>query len=412
MKKHFVLFSMLLAAPLLQAQSPAPGKAEIREAIKGCTAYATDVLLDSQGKSRCDYNMIKGEWHPYEEPWHTGQLILGLLDAYRITQDPDALEAARKAGDWWVGLEIKNNPALKGMVGATHGDEIGNSQIVFATVSDGTPGLFELSRVTGDAKYARVASNAARWMMENMYYPEKGVCYDLADLKTGEVLKENSPFYKDKKEQALDDVSRPNTEGSLFKDAYEFTKDKRFKDAHLLLCNSLIEKQDKDGIWMRYMPNHREVSSFHPRFNLWYAESLLEAYEMTKDKKYLAAAAKTARTYAKAQKQDGTLFYDNYTDGKASDKGSVCGSAVAFAGILWIRLAGYGYDEFIPNYERSLAWIIKNRYAANHPDPNLRGGVINTRMRMRKGQIWLTQRDVGTSFGLRFLAAYYNLKFK
>ncbi len=29
----------------------------------------------------------------------------------------------------------------------------------------------------------------------------------------------------------------------------------------------------------------------------------------------------------------------------------------------------------------------------------------------KKGQIWLTQRDVGTSFGLRFLAAYYNLKF-
>ena len=65
---------------------------------------------------------------------------------------------------------------------------------------------------------------------------------------------------------------------------------------------------------------------------------------------------------------------------------------------FWIRLAGYGYDEFVPNYERSLRWIIKNRYAANHPDPNLRGGVINTRMRMKKGQIWLTQRDVGTSF--------------
>lgn len=412
MKKHFILFSMLLAAPMLQAQSPLPTKAEILDAIEGCTTYAADVLLDNQGKSRCDYNLVKGEWYSYEEPWHTGQIILGLLDAYRITGDAHALEAARKAGDWWVGLEIKSNPVLKGMVGATHGDEIGNDQIVFATVSDGTPGIFELSRVTGNDKYARVASNAARWMMGNMYYPEKGVCYDLADLKTGEVLKENSPFYKNKKEQTLEDVSRPNTEGSLFKDAYEFTKDKRFREAHLLLCNSLIEKQDKDGIWMRYMPNHREVSSFHPRFNLWYAESLLEAYEMTKDKKYLEAAAKTARTYAKAQRQDGTLFYDNYTDGKAPDKGSVCGSAVAFAGILWIRLAGYGYDEFVPNYERSLRWIVKNRYAANHPDPNLRGGVINTRMRLRKGQIWLTQRDVGTSFGLRFLAAYYNLKFK
>lgn len=410
MKKHIILLSALLLTGTVKAQSPLPGKTEILEAIEGCTTYATNILLDESGKSRCDYNMVQGKWYPYEEPWHTGQIILGLLDAYEITKSPQALAAARKAGDWWIGLEIKDNPALKGMVGATHGDDIGNDKIVFATVTDGTHGIFELSRITGDKKYAQVASNALGWMLEHMYYPEEGVCYDLADLKTGEIQKV-SPFYKDKKQQVLDDVSRPNTEGSPFKDAYEFTKDKRFKDAHLLLCNSLIDKQDENDIWMRYIPNHREVSSFHPRFNLWYAESLLEAYEMTKDRKYLEAAAKTARTYAKAQKVDGTIFYDNYTDGKPSDKGSVCGSAVAFAGILWIRLAGYGYDEFVPNYERSLRWIIKNRYAANHPDPNLRGGVINTRMRMKKGQIWLTQRDVGTSFGLRFLAAYYNLKF-
>jgi rhamnogalacturonyl hydrolase YesR len=163
---------------------------------------------------------------------------------------------------------------------------------------------------------------------------------------------------------------------------------------------------------MQYMPNDKKESSFHPRFNLWYAESLLEAYELTKDRKYLEAAAKTARTYAKVQKKDGTIFYVNYTDGKPSDKGSICGSAVAFAGMIWIRLAGYGYNEFIPSYERSIQWILKNRYSVTHPDPNLCGAVVNTRMRMKNGQIWLTHRDVGTSFGLRFLAAYYQLKYK
>lgn len=356
--------------------------------------------------------MINGKWYPYEEPWHTGQLILGLLEAYRVTGDAEVLNHARKAGDWWIGLEIKNNPNFKGMVRATHGDAIGNDQIVFATISDGTHGLFELSKVTGDEKYAKVASSAIGWMLDHMYYPEKGVCYDLVDLKTGEVLKQSSPFYKGKKNQTLEDVSRPNTEGSPFKDAYEFTKENRFKDAHILLSNSLIDKQDKDGIWMRYMPNNSEVSSFHPRFNLWYAESLLNAYDMTHDRKYLEAAAKTARTYAKAQRSDGTIFYDNYTDGKPSDKGSICGSAVAFAGILWIRLVGYGYPEFEKNYERSVRWIMNNRYAENHPDVNLRGGVVNTRMRGKKGHIWLTQRDVGTSFGLRLLSDYYQLKFR
>ncbi|EKU87807.1 beta-L-arabinofuranosidase domain-containing protein [Bacteroides oleiciplenus] len=411
------LFSLLLISCVcvgcvLNAQVvKQPTKVELIKALDECTSYATKVLLDEEGKSRCDYNVIEGKWYPYEEPWHTGQVILGLLEAYKVTGNKDALAAARRAGDWWISLEIKDNPRFAGMVAATHGDDIGNDQIVFATTSDGTPGIFELSRVTGDQKYAKVATSASKWLLENMYYPEEGVCYDLADLKTGEVLTQNSPFYKNKKDQKLEDVSRPNTEGSPFKDAYEFSKDEKFRDAHILLSNSLIEKQDKDGIWMRYMPNHMEVSSFHPRFNLWYAESLLEAYELTKDKKYLEAAAKTARTYAKAQQKDGTIYYVNYTDGKPSDKGSICGSAVAFAGILWIRLAGYGYDEFIPYYERSINWVLKNRYAIDHPDPNLRGAVVNTRYRSKKGKVWLTSRDVGTSFGLRFIAAYYQLKY-
>ncbi len=410
MKKYVVL--ILLFAFGLRLSGQAPSKDELLKAMDECTSYAVNVLLDEQGKSRCDYNVIEGKWYPYEEPWHTGQLILGLLEAYKITGNKEALAAARKAGDWWISLEIKDNPRFKGMVAATHGDVIGNDQIVFATTSDGTPGIFELTRITGEKKYANVATSASQWLLENMYYPEKGVCYDLADLKTGEVLKENSPFHQGKSNQTLNDISRPNTEGSPFKDSYEFSKDKRFRDAHILLCNSLIEKQDKNGLWMQYMPNDPEDSSFHPRFNLWYAESLLEAYELTKDRKYLEAAAKTARMYAKAQKKDGTIFYDNYADGKASDKGSICGSAVAFAGILWIRLARYGYDEFVPYYERSIRWILENRYDINHPDPNLSGGVVNTRMRTKNGKVWLTQRDVGTSFGLRFMAAYYQLKYK
>lgn len=411
-KKALSLLFILTCCTVAYGQTKTPSKEQLLKAINECATYTADVLLDETGKSKCDYNVIEGKWYPYEEPWHTGQIILGLLESYKVTGDKKTLESARKAGDWWISLEIKDNPRFKGMVAATHGDAIGNDQIVFATTSDGTPGIFELSRVTGDMKYAKVATSASKWLLENMYYPEEGVCYDLVDIKSGEVLKQNSPFYKDKAEQKLEDVSRPNTEGSPFKDAYEFSKDEKFKAAHILLANSLIEKQDKDGIWMRYMPNHIEVSSFHPRFNLWYAESLLEAYELTKDRKYLEAAAKTARTYAKAQKADGTIYYVNYTDGKPSDKGSICGSAVAFAGIVWIRLAEYGYPEFIPSYEKSVQWLLKNRYDINHPDPNLRGAIVNTRYRSKKGKVWLTHRDVGTSFGLRFLSAYYNLKYK
>ena len=213
---------------------------------------------------------------------------------------------------------------------ARHGDVLGEDFTVFATVSDGTPGIYELSRVTHDPKYARVATNAASWMLQNMYYPEKGVCYDNIDAKTGEVLKEYSPFWKqkDQKDQELFDVSRPNTEGSLFKDAYEFSGDKKFKDAFVLLCNSLIEKQGKEGVWMRFMPNSEAAHSFHPRFSLWYAESLVEAFKLTKDRKYLEAAARMQEICAQQRRN---YFCDNYTNGQP-DKGSATGSAVALAG--------------------------------------------------------------------------------
>ncbi|WP_028786822.1 hypothetical protein [Terrimonas ferruginea] len=400
---------LVAASPVADAQVK---KEEVTRAINETAVYIKDVLLDSEGKSRCDYNMTEGKWYPYEVPWHTGQAVLALLQAYKATGNQEYLASAKKGGDYWASLEIKDHPKLKGMVNAIHGDALGDDFIVFATVSDGTPGIYELSRVTGDKKYARVATNAASWMLANMYYPEKGVCYDNIDAKTGEVLKEYSPFWKkmDKKDQQLINVSRPNTEGYLFKEAFEFSGEKKFRDAYINLCNSLIEKQGPEGVWMQFMPNFADVHSFHPRFSLWYAESLIEAFKLTGDRKYLEAAAKTARTFAKAQQKDGTIFYDNYTNGRAPDKGSVTGSATSLAGIVWIGLSKEGYKEFDQHIERSAEWVINNRYGQEHPDVNLRGAVIETRIRFKKGKVWLTNRDIGTSFALRFLVDYKNFK--
>lgn len=404
MKRLFASVVLLALGAAAYAQA---SKEEVLKALNECAEYSGTVLLGPDGRSRCDYNMTEGKWYPYEEPWHTGQIIYGLVEAARVTGNAKYLEYAVKAGNWWMTLEIKGDGRFDGMVGATHGDVIGNDHIVFATVSDGTPGLFALSAATGDPKYADLATSAAEWMYDHMYYPEKMVCYDLVELSTGDLVTEHSRFHDDKEKQTLFDVSRPNTEGSLFMQAYQHNGDNRLRAAHILLCDGLVKYADKRGLWMQFTPNNKAVGSYHPRFNLWYAESLLECYDLTGDEKYLKVAARTARTYAKAQQKTGTMFYDNYIDG-SFDKGSVCGSEVALAGILWIRLAeDYGYPEFKVNYERSASWLVANRYALDHPDPNLRGAVVNTRMRNKKGKVWLTHRDVGTSFGMRFFSMYY-----
>lgn len=394
---------LLFTATLLAGQNVDRG--QILQAINDGATYAANVLLDENGKSRCDYQMIEGRWYEYEPPWHTGQIIYALVEAYKITKNDAYLNAAKRAGDWWVSLEIKDHPKLKGMVRAIHGDHI--YTIVFATISDGTAGLFDLYRVTGDKKYADVPTSAGDWMMKHMYEPEQRVFYDCVDPKTGEVLKQNSPFWQDKEHQTLFDVARPNNEGSLFKDMYEYTGDEKYKKMFLELCESLLQYQDENGLWMDFMPNNKERGYFHPRFNLWYAESLLEGYDLTGDRRYLQAAKKTAAFYTKFQQKDGTFYYRNYVNGRI-DKKSICGSAVSFAGILWLRLLQYGVgDDFRPNIEKSLQWVLTNRYATDHPDPNLAGGFLETRVRFRHKKVWLVNRDIATSFGVRFLTDYY-----
>jgi uncharacterized protein YyaL (SSP411 family) len=383
-------------------------KESVLKAIKDVSDFAAFTLLDEYGKSRCDYNITEGKWYEYEPPWHTGQVINALVESYKITNNTSYLKEAVRAGNWWIGLQITDHPKLKGMLNAIHGD--GNDNIVFATISDGTPGLFNLYKITGDKKYAQVATSAGQWMLENMYVPEHGVFYDVVKPNTGEVMKENSPFWPDKKNQTLYDVARPNNEGSLFKDMYEFTGKEEYKKVFIELCESLVEKQDGMGLWMDFTPNNKDAGTYHPRFNLWYAESLIEGFDLTGNRKYLDAAAKTLRTYLKAMRKDGTFFYVNYLDGR-NNENSITGSATAFCGMLAISLVKNGYEEFKESIERSAKWILLNRFSADHPDLNLRGSVIDTRTRSRKGRVWLTQRDVGTSFGLRFLCDYYNYKF-
>ena len=182
-----------------------------------------------------------------------------------------------------MSLEIKDHPKLKGMVRSAHGDHAGET-IVFATMSDGSAGLYKLYDVTGD-RALRGCAHA--WRATGCYGIcacwRRGCVTTMWIPKRGEVMKEYSPFWPDKEEQDLYDVARPNNEGSLFLDMYEYTGNEEYKEAFITLCNSLVDKQGPEGLWMDFMPNDKESGSVHPRFNLWYAESLIDGYELTGD---------------------------------------------------------------------------------------------------------------------------------
>lgn len=406
-------------APPLLARPQVDRDAAVSQAIREMAAYAQKSLLQENGQGRADYNYVASEWYEYEPMWHTGQLIWALTSAGEYLGDRSLVASARRAGDWWVGSEFKAPHPFAGLVNAYHADRLGHL-INWTTISDGTPGLFVLSKATGDRKYADTATRSGRWLWDRTRVPKsvKGgewLFYNLFDPQRGVILTDWNAHTQgiayDAKEAArvgtppITELARPNIEGFLFADMCQHTGEKIWCRRFIEQADFAIARQHANGIWMDFEPNDLRTGQVHPRFNIWNAEALVKAYDLTKDRKYLEAAAKTARFHRDNSASDGTIYYTTRVDG-STDKDSITGSGVAFNGILMLQLKERGYTEFDQAIERAASWIIKNRFSARHPDPNLAGAVIDTRYKAKGGVTQLINRDVGTTFGLRFLVDY------
>ncbi|MGD1843496.1 MAG: glycoside hydrolase family 47 protein [Thermonemataceae bacterium] len=406
MRKLWILWVILWGVSSgLYAQTKITKQA-LLEAMRRGSVYTTQVLLDEQGKAKGDYDLLQATWTDYEAMWHTGQLIGGLLAVYEVTKEPTLLEKARQAGDWWIAQQMQSPAKMKGMLRAVHGASVGD-YINVTTITDGTPPIFQLANVTKDKRYARVCQEAGDWLLTHTYIEEEGLFYNIIDPTTGEVWKDKSPHAQHQKEEVtLKMVARPNVEGYLFKDLYAFTGKKRYKEVFLNQCETLLKTQHENGFWMDFEPNNPETGYVHPRFNIWNAEALVETYTLTKEKKYLEAATKTAKGMQKLMQKNGVIYYKSYTNGKHKTN-SATASATAFSGLLWLRLKKLGDNTFDEDITKAAQWLLANQFPSNHPDKNLAGGFIDLRLRQKKGKSSIVFRDIATAFALRFLAAYY-----
>lgn len=401
--------SLMAASPLGAAEQAEPSaqpasdnapvsQSAIRRALIETADAIDHVLLDEHGRAKGDYYWREGQWSPYEVAWHTGQAIEALLAAHAVTGDPRYLARARQAGDYWVSLEIKDGP-FKGMINAAHGDRLGEL-INFTTVGNGTPGLFRLSKVTGDPKYADVASAAIIWLARNMQVPDHpGLFYNILDPATGSIWTDKSPHH-DTKTPLVTQVARPNIEGSPFLDACRHTDEQWLCDAHFDLATRTAQRQSPNGMWMEFEPNDPVTGAIHPRFNSWNAEALLRSWKVERKDLWLEASLKTARASTAMIGKDGSFDYDRR--GETTSGVSPTGSASAFAGLLWLELRRAGYTEFDAEIHRVARWLVANRYPADHPDPNLRGLVVERRIKRDA----VIQRDLGNFFAARFFESY------
>ncbi|MGL4631711.1 MAG: hypothetical protein ACRCVT_10940, partial [Leadbetterella sp.] len=281
------------------------------------------------------------------------------------------------------------------------------------TITDGTPGLFLLSKITKNKLYAQTATQAGQFILDSLYLEKQQLMYNIVDPATGEIWKNKSPHKQHQgKEFNINHYARANAEGYLFKEMYEFTQNEKYKTAFLNLCDGLVNTQSENGFWMNFEPNDAEKGKIHARFNTWNAEALLEAFDLSKDEKYKRAALKTAQALQKIQQKSGVIYYSSFVN-NTYEEASPCGSAVSFAGILWLRFHKLGYSEFDQSLQKALDFTLKNQFSKNHPDKNLAGGYFEMRQKNNKdGSIELIYRDIATAFGLRFLSEVYTYSFK
>jgi hypothetical protein len=290
------------------------------------------------------------------------------------------------------------------MLLAKHGGELGDL-INATTIADGTPGIFELSRLLGDPMYANTATKAGKWMLQHMQVPQIGMLYNFVDPRTAEVWKDKSPHKQHVgKPTGLYQVARPNAEGYLYLDMFRHTGDSSYLRFFLSQCSVLLATQHESGFWIDFEPNDPIKGKIHPRFNTWNAEALLQAYRATADRRYLEASVRTAKATVQLQHTDGLIYYNNWL-GKPPETNSPCGSAMAFAALLWLELLKEGYGEFEPYIHQTANWLVDNQISPAHPDRNMAGAYQE--YWNRGGQpprVYV--RDISTLFGFRFLSAY------
>jgi hypothetical protein len=423
----FVVISLFaVSAASGGLHEPLPSRGAVLTAIQeGAAAAAASLQPASEIEggglvAKCDYHLLRGEWYDYERLWHTGQTIRALVSASEVLKKSSLTATAMEAGRWWKNQRIQTPLALAGLMNSTDllpsfvgciTDACNGTQDL-GDVSDSAYGIFALTASTGDSSFADAASASALWQLQHMGVAGRPGLYWNILNKSAEPP---SP---------LKDISQPfrtQIEGSLFLQAFKHTGDPRLHDGFIAQAEATVAYQDEHGLWMLWTPNDNSTGYLHLRYNLWYAHSLVDAYELTQNETYLTAAARTALFYVSTvQRSDGTMYYETNVDGSVIEN-DICGSAVGFLLHLVLRLlqtraiAAHQPPATLAALRlavtRSVAWLLSNQYPPDNADPSLAGAFLELDFRHKATYLGphsraVIHRDLGTSFALPALGAY------
>ncbi len=365
------------------------------------SAQLTDPKDPSFGALQSDYDMTTKKWSFFEPFWHTAQAVRAWLGLQKTLRCNDWSESIALAVQYLNGqiIDQPDNPRFHG--GHLRYDKERAGLLATTTVTNGLEGLIDYYVYSGDASCLKTLKRSAYWLNEVAYDRHTGFIHSFMDSGSGQFV-EHSAYHPGTPEFL---GKRPEVEGSallflgkIFNRSEWFSRFERILDY-------LVEDQSDDGIWWNWRCNQQSPALAHGRYNLWIAFAMLNGFEFFGKQEYKQAALKTALFYRKAQQLDGVISYRTAPDSRG-DMHTPCGSAIAMAALLWLRLSAYEYNQdFAEGVKLSLLFLFNTQYNDNFFDENLHGAFFESkRMTPYSGFSFSLIRDIATIFALQLIS--------
>lgn len=339
-----------------------------------------------RGANRGEY-MPGEKWKFFGPVWHTEQGVKALALAYKYFKKPYLLESARLGAEFILNQQVtEKNDIDYGMVEAYEDDV---DKLNTSAVLESCDGLFTLSEVTGEMKYAERALEAIDWVVRRCYLGD-GIFENQYDVKNSKGLNPWPNKYNDPGRPLLDD-------GVLLK-AWGYSKNEKYRKVFYETADKLLRREEAKGNFIGYNPANWEKGYLHPRHAFWWGRPMWMAYKDSGDIKYGECFNRSCQWYTKAMRQDGGIIRQTYVDFNTLSFGHAT-SGVSCAVLMYRdAFVELGNSRYIPFIIKGLSYVISMQ-VTNAQDPNM-AGVIIEKCHPPGGTdaVPWAVRDIGTHF--------------
>jgi hypothetical protein len=380
-RRSFLLTGVAAAAPPAAEDIADLRSEKLRDSLRLACRWVTDVAQmrsDTLGEERNsrklmhrhwkgalrgEYSAARRQWSFFCPIWHTGQAIKALVWAGQALHE-ESLIAAAKFSAGFIGAErvsSQDDPDY----GLIFGFEDKGGEVNTSAVLECLDGLFVLSDATREGRYAEWALAAVAWVARKAWLGD-GLFRDAYDVQSRQFMP--PPWGGDK-------PGRPLMENAIFLKAWRRTQNPRYRTIFYTVADRLLKDEEPAGNWINYPPCNPRNGNIHPRQAFWWGYPMLDAYRDSRDRKYLACAARAGEWYLNAMRADGGLFRGTFRDFRTDSFGHAT-SGIACAALLWHELwKETGESRWLAAIQKALNHCMKMQFREVQ-DPNLAGAIL------------------------------------